>query len=462
VRGHITFAAGFNNEAPLMLLTAAQRLEPFDMDLARETYLIAWASASYGAASRDSLMAISRAMRELPSPGESPRALDLVLDAYALLVTDGHRAALPALRRAMIALTHAPPRDLLRWGWAAGGLTALLWEDRVMADMPARLIGEVRSAGALSELPIYLHALGVPVLLSGDFAAGATLVAQAGAVAEATGVPMTQHTELLLTALRGNEAEASTLITAAVEEADAGGRPNGVASAHWAAAILYNGLARYEEALSAAQAAVRSANLIVSEWALPELVEAAVRAGDDTAAHGALESLAESAAACDTHWAQGILARCRALLSDDDAADHLHREAVERLGRTILRPELARAHLLYGEWLRRKRRRAEARAHLRTADEMFVSIGMEAFAERARRELLATGETARRTRRNEAAPREELTPQEQQIALLVRDGLSNPEVAARLFVSPRTVEWHLRKIFVKLGISSRTQLRHVD
>ncbi|WP_207755566.1 ATP-binding protein [Nonomuraea cypriaca] len=458
VRSHITFAAGYNNEAPPMLLTAAQRLEPFDMDLARETYLVAWASASYGAANRDSLMAISRAMRELPSPEGSPRALDLVLEAYALLITDGRSAALPTLRRALIALTGAPLQDLLKWGWAAGGLTALLWEDRIMAEWPVRVIDEVRAAAALSELPIYLHALGLPIVLSGDFAAAAAIVAQSEAVAAATGVPMTQHTKLLLTALQGKDAEASALIAATIEEAGAGGQLNGVASAHWAAAVLYNGLARYEQALPAAQATTQSANLLVSQWALPELVEAAARVGDDTAAHGALEDLADSAEPCDTDWAQGVLARCRALLSDDAAAaDDFYREAIERLGRTLLRPELARAHLLYGEWLRRDRQRVEARAHLRTAYEMFVSIGMEAFAERACRELLATGETVRK-RKNAGSTSEELTPQEQQIALLVRDGLSNPEVAARLFVSPRTVEWHLRKIFAKLKISSRRQL----
>lgn len=456
-RGHITFAAGFNNEAPLMLLTAAQRLEPFDMDLARETYFIAWGSASFGAANRDSLMAISRAMRELPSPEGRPRALDLVLEGYALLITDGRSAALPTLRRAKTALADHPVQDLLKWGWAACGVSALLWEDRIMPDTPARALEEVRTAGALSELPIYLHALGIPILLSGEFAAAAALVAESEAGADATGVPMTQHTQLLLTAMQGKEAEAAALIAATIEEAGASGQLNGVASAQWAAAVLYNGLARYGLALPAAQATTQSANLIVSQWALPELVEAAARVGDDTAARGALEGLADAAEPCDTDWAQGILARCRALLSDDATADDLYREAIERLGRTILRPELARAHLLYGEWLRRDRQRAEARAHLRTAYEMFVSIGMEAFAERARRELLATGETVRK-RKHGAPASDELTAQEKQIALLVRDGLSNPEIGARLFLSPRTVEWHLRKIFTKLRISSRRQL----
>ncbi|GAA2118145.1 ATP-binding protein [Actinomadura napierensis] len=457
VRSHITFAAGFNNEAPPMLLEAAQRLEPFDMDLARETYLIAWGGASYGAANRESLVAISRAIGNLPPREGSPSVLDLVLESYALLISEGRTTALPTLRKAVSALTDAPLQDLLKWSWAANGLVALIWEDRIMTRTPARVLEVVRAAGALADLPVYLHALGIPTSLSGEFGAAAAIVAESEAVAAATGVPMTQHTKLLLTALQGREAEASALIAATIEEAGAGGQLAGVASAQWATAILYNGLADYERALSAAQATTLSANALVSQWALSELVEAAARAGNDAAAHGALEDLAVTAEPCDTDWAQGILSRCRALLSDDAAAAGLYREAIERLSRTVLRPELARAHLLYGEWLRRDRQRTEARTHLRTAYEMFTSIGMEAFAERARRELLATGEAVRK-RRNEAATNEGLTPQERQIALLVRDGLSNPEVAARLFLSPRTVEWHLRQVFTKLGIGSRKQL----
>ncbi|MFG2020741.1 ATP-binding protein [Actinomadura geliboluensis] len=457
VHSHITFAAGFDDAAPPMLLEAARRLEPFDMDAARETYLIAWGSASYGAANRESLVAISEAIGRLPPPDGPPSVRDLVLESYALLVTAGRSAALPVMRKAVRALVDAPSQDLLKWSWAANGLVALAWEDGLMTGTPARVLAEVRAAGALADLPVYLHALGIPVSLSGDLDAAAEIAAESEDVAAATGVPMTQHTRLLLAALRGREADASPLLTAAIEEAGAGGQLAGVATAQWATAILYNGLADYERALSAAQATIQSANELVCQWALPELVEAAARTGNGTAAHGALEELAGTAEPCDTDWAQGILSRCRALLSDDDAAADLYREAIERLGRTVLRPELARAHLLYGEWLRRDRRRVEARTHLRTAYDMFTSIGMEAFAERARRELLATGETVRK-RRSDAATDVQLTPQEQQIALLVRDGLSNPEVAARLFVSPRTVEWHLRQVFAKLGISSRKQL----
>ncbi|MEV0151188.1 MULTISPECIES: AAA family ATPase [unclassified Nonomuraea] len=458
-RGHITFATGFDNEAPLMLLEAARRLQPFDLDLARETYLIAWGSASFGAANRGSLLAVSQAIGELPAPEGSPRLLDLVLEGFALLITDGRSAALPTLRRAQAALTDCPVQDLLKWGWAAFGVSPLVWDDLAMPETRARALDEVRRSGAVSDLPVYLHSLGIPTVLSGDLAAAGALVAEAEAAADATGVPMAQHTQLLLTAMQGKEAEAMELIEATIEEAAASGQLNGAATAQWAAAILYNGLARYGLALPAAHAGSESANVIVSQWALPELVEAAARAGDDVAAREALEGLADAAEPCDTDWAQGILARCRAMLTDADAADGLYREAIERLGRTLLHPELARAHLLYGEWLRRERQRAEARVHLRTAYEMFVSIGMEAFAERARRELLATGDNVRE--RKSSSMSGELTAQEKQIALLVRDGLSNPEAAARLFLSPRTVEWHLRKIFTKLGISSRKQLGDV-
>jgi DNA-binding CsgD family transcriptional regulator len=222
--------------------------------------------------------------------------------------------------------------------------------------------------------------------------------------------------------------------------------------------VLGNGLARYEQALEAARAAAADSDPWIAMWALPELIEAAVRAGEDDLAGTALTALIDATELCDTDWATGIAVRCRALVSDGTAARSLYVEAVERLGRTRLRPELARAHLLYGEWLRRRRQRVDARAQLRTAYEISSAIGMAGFAERARRELVATGETARR-RTPEAATDGELTAQERQIALLVRDGLSNPEVGTKLFLSPRTVEWHLRKVFAKLGIGSRRQLR---
>ncbi|NKY25960.1 helix-turn-helix transcriptional regulator [Nocardia gamkensis] len=456
VRGRIAHAAGFNNEAPPILLAAARRLEPFDMELSRETYLLAWGAAAWGAADADSLAAISEAIRDLPVRQGDPRPIDVVLEACALLVTEGLGTAIATLRRAMDALVDLPVPDLLKWGWAACGLSPAVWSEQVMIATYARAAEVARTAGILTELPIYLASLGAATSLVGDFATAAGIVAESEGLATATGIPLAPYTTLILTAMQGREDEAVALIAATIEQTGADGQLTGVTTAHWAAAVLYNGLARYEEALSAAQASTRITQLVVSVWVLPELIEAAVRVQDDKAAREALDRLVDAAEAGDTDWSHGILARCRALLADE-AADDLYRESIDRLDRTLMRPELARAHLLYGEWLRRQSRRVDARRHLRTAYDMFVSIGMAAFAERARRELLASGEKVR-TPVIEST-HDELTPQERQIAVLVGAGLSNPEVGARLFLSPRTVEWHLRKIFTKLAITSRRQLR---
>jgi ATP/maltotriose-dependent transcriptional regulator MalT len=275
-------------------------------------------------------------------------------------------------------------------------------------------------------------------------------------VAAATGSRFAPFTALRLRALQGREAEASALIAAAIEQAAAGGQGMAATQAHWAAAVLYNGLARYQEAVAAArQATSNTFEPWISMWALPELVEAAARVGDTELARDALERLAETTQPCGTEFALGIEARSRALLSAGATADELYREAIDRLRHTRLRPELARAQLLYGEWLRREGRRVDAREQLRTAHDLLAAIGMEAFAERARIELLATGETARRRTVETSG---ELTAQEALIARLARDGLSNPEIGSRLFISARTVKYHLRKVFTKLDISSRAQL----
>jgi len=284
------------------------------------------------------------------------------------------------------------------------------------------------------------------------------LIAEADAICEATGARTARLSAMMLAALRGGQAEGTSLIEDAIAEAEAAGQGIAVAYAHWAAAILHNGLGRYEEALTAAcQASEDITALPVSMRALPELVEAAARAGHDGLARDALKRLAEITQPCGTDSALGIEARCRALLSHSADADDLYREAIDRLERASseLRPELARAHLLYGEWLRREGRRADARQQLRTAHDLFAAIGMAAFAERARRELLATGETVRKRTVETVTT---LTGQEALIARLARDGRTNPEIGAQLFLSGRTVEWHLRKIFTKLGISSRREL----
>ncbi|SNY62743.1 helix-turn-helix transcriptional regulator [Paractinoplanes atraurantiacus] len=458
LHGQVAFASGQGGDATARTMEAARQLEPVDPRLARETYLTAYGIA-VSVTDPAALLAVSRAARRLPPPAD-PGPLDLLLDGYTLIVTDGRAAAAGVLRRAAAALTELPPADVLRWGWVATGVNAAVWDDVAMRETSQRWTGIVRDAYALRELPYLLTVVGYASSWTGDFEATSAFIAEAAAVAAASGIPLPPYAELRLLSLRGREPETAALVAATVESSAAAGLGMGVTAGQWAAAVLYNGLARYPEAMRAAQSTTWLAEPGLSTWLLPELVEAASRSGEPGVALEALDRLVEATEPFSTDFAGGVEARSRALVADGPEAGALYREAVERLSRTPLRTELARAHLVFGEWLRRRRQRLEAREQLRTAYDMFVAIGMEAFAERARRELLATGETVRR-RPAEAAAGEELTAQERQIALLARDGFSNPEVGERLFLSPRTVEWHLRKVFGKLGIESRRQLRDV-
>src|SRR5262249_18211406 len=392
-----------------------------------------------------------------PPPAPRPRLVDLVLDGLALLVTEGPAAAAPVLRQATSAFASPdiPKDELLRWGWIATVANGALWDDDEGWRVSVRQVQVVRDVGALDQLSILLNYIAVQIVWSGDFAAAASLIAEARAVSDATGSPFAPVAAMMLAAFQGKEAEAVPLIQSTIEQATAGGQGLSVTLAHWVAAVLYNGLGRYEEALDAARQASEHKLVYVSMWALPELIEAAARTGNPRIIGDALDRLTETAGAGGTEDGLGIEARSRALLSEGDAAEAYYHEAIGRLGRGRRRPEIARAHLLYGEWLRRQRRRRDARDQLRTAFAMFDSMGMAAFAARARAELRPGGERARpgRPEAGEVLPR-----QEEQIPRLVAEPLPNREIAARLFLSASTVEYHLRKIFRKLGAPSRAQL----
>jgi len=460
LRGQISFVSSTGSDAPALLVKAAKQLEPLDAALARQTYLDTWYAALLAGrfAGAGDLREVSRAARSAPPPAGAPRPYDLLLDGLAILVTEGHTPAAPLLRQAARAFAEEeiPMAERLRWSPVAVVAAVTVWDEQCWYAIQARELQSCREAGLLAQLVIWADAMAMLTTCRGDFAAAASLIAEAEAIAAATGIRAPLGA-VLLAGFQGVEAEAAPLIEAMITAARAAGQGVAVQWSQWAFAILCNGLGRYEKALAQAQqASERAPELHITVWALPELIEAASRTGQTRLAADALAWLAESTSIGQTDWGQGTYARSRALLSDGEDAERLYREAVDRLNRTGFRPELARAHLLYGEWLRREGRRADARAQLRTAHDMLAAIGMQAFAERARRELLATGETVRR---RTAATYHQLTPQEAQIARLARAGLSNPEIAAQLFLSPRTVEYHLAKVFTKLDITSRRQLR---
>jgi DNA-binding CsgD family transcriptional regulator len=462
LRGQIAFSSSIGSDAPPLLLSAARRLERFDVDLARETYLDAWGAAWFAGslATAGDLFEVSRAARSAPPSTHPSQPFDLLLDGLALLITEGRAAAAAALRRASNAFAAAeiPAENSFRWTALPPIPSYVLWDDESWYAINARQLGLTREAGALARVPMGLITGAVLDAWSGEFAKAAEATAEADAIVAATGTRLAPYAAMLLVALRGREADGLTLLESAINDATAVGQGFAVQWGQFVKAILFNGLGRYDEALVAAQrASDDTPELFISSWALAELIEAASRSGAPGPAARALERLTEDTAVADTDWGLGIAARSRALLTDGDAAESHYREAIERLGRTRLVPELARAHLLYGEWLRRAHRRLDARDELRTAHERFTDLGVEAFAERARLELQATGE---RARKRTAETRDELTPQETQIARMAAEGQTNREIAARLFISASTVEYHLRKAFRKLDVKSRTQLAH--
>ena len=400
------------------------------------------------------LRAAAEAARAAP-PG-APGAVDLLVDAVATRVTDGYAAAAPALRRALEAvLALEVDTDVGHWLWLTGSrggaIAAMeLWDADAWHALVERHVRVARDMGALVLLQFGLQSLVRTRVLAGDLAAAAQAIEEAHAIAEATGTPPVAYTEILLAAWRGQEARTKELIE---RETNGVGRVTHFAA--YSTSVLYNGIGHYDAALDAARRAFEHDYLGYTPFVVPELAEAASRTGEAALLDAALERISEHSPADPGDWALGIEARVRALASAGDEAERFHRESIERLARTRLRLELARARLLYGEWLRREGRRVDAREQLRVAREALLAAGADGFAERARHELLATGEKVRKRRDD---TRDELTPQEQHIARLARDGRTNPEIGAELFLSPRTVEWHLKKVFTKLGISSRRAL----
>jgi len=461
MRAHIVFAQRRGSDAPPLLLGAAKRLESLDAGLARETYLEALGAAIFAGrlGGRCGVREVAEAARAAP-PGPQPRRpIDLLLDGVATRFTEGYVRGVPALRRALQAFRREALRsedDILRWLWLAWLLVGDLWDDEAWHELATRAVRLAREAGALSVLPVDLEYRAGVHVHAGEFAAASALVEEADAITAATGNAPLRYTSLFLAAWRGEEAQALKLIEARARDATARGEGRAIGSAEYVTAVLYNGLGRYEAALVGAQRACEHEDLVYFGWSLVELIEAGVRSGAHDVAAGALRQLEERARAAGTDWALGILARSSALLSDGQAADALYREAIERLERCRIVVHLARAHLVYGEWLRRENRRVDAREQLRIAYEMLSRMGAEAFAERARRELLATGETVHK---RTIEMRDVLTAQEAQVARLAAEGRTNPEIGSQLFISPRTAEYHLHKVFTKLGISSRRRLR---
>jgi DNA-binding CsgD family transcriptional regulator len=457
LRGHAAVVSTYGSDAPPLLFEAARALEPFDLSLARRAYLTAWhaAAAANHLGKKGILLAICRAVRALPPLPLDPHPLDLVIEGLAVLVTEGHASATPILRRAATAVMQLSVEDVVRFGVHAGGVRLAIWDDDSAAVFE-RQAQVMREAGALAELPIHLQALALERAWRGDLTGARALVAEAESISTSTGNHVPPFALLRILALQGHDAAASPLIEEVIREGTRRGQGNAVLVAYWATAVLHNGHSRFEEALGAAREVVANGILPwLSMWALVELVEASAYTGERKVAAKALDDLAATTQPAGSAFALGIETRARARLAEGDVAEASYREAIEQLDRASVRTELARAHLVFGEWLRREGRLPEARERLRVAEEMFAEMGMAAFTGRAEAELLAAGA---KPRKRSVAPREGLTPQEEQIARLARDGLTNAEIGSQLFLSPRTVEWHLHKVFGKLGIDSRSSL----
>ena len=464
LRARVSFGSDRGSDAPTLLLRAARRLEPIDRGEARNTYLDAITAAAFASqlAGESNAREVATLALAAPRPVGARRAVDDLLDGLALMITRGPTAGTPVLQQAVDAFCGVDVSDeeRLRWSWLAGRMAGFIWDYNSWDVLTASQVQLARDAGALSVLPLTLSIRASVHLFAGELNVAASLVDRVEAIADATDTRTAPYAAITVAAFRGREVDARELIDTNAKEFASRGEGMGVTVTQWAAAVLYNGLARYHDAFSAAEAALEDPDDL-GFWPLAtvEFVEAASRSGRADAARPALDRLEAATSASGAPWGEAIAARSRALLSEGDAAESQYRDAIDRLTPTALRLDLARTHLVYGEWLRRVRRNVDAREQLRIAHGLFSDFGMEAFAERARVELRATGEHAR-TRSVETS--NQLTPQEGQIAQMVADGATNNEIATQLFITPRTVEYHLHKVFRKVGVRSRTQLaRHV-
>ena len=466
LRGQISSDQRRDIDAARLLLRAARRFEPVDVGLARETYLealweaVMWIGDQDPGGSRREATQAARAAPPCPGP---PGPVDVLLDAMTQRFTAGYAAAAPGLSRALelfLALDTGSG-ETRRWFWITGGragaiIAMELWDFESWQTLSVRQVLLARDTGALVQLRFAINLLAPMHILRGELSAAARLIEEDRLIAEVTGPPPVTPAAMMLWAWRGQEREAAGLIQATAQEAAEGGLGMMVNFTDIMSAMLHNGLGQHEAARDAAWRAFERDHFCFGSLVVPELAEAAARTGDTTMVRAALEWMTERTRVTPTEWALGIEAMIRALLAEGDTAERYYRESIERLGRTPVRAQLARSRLLYGQWLHRKNRRLDARAELRTAYDMLSGMGADAFAERARRELLALGETVRRRTAETVSA---LTPQEAHIARLAVDGSTNSEIGAQLFLSARTVEWHLRKVYVKLGAGSRRELR---
>jgi DNA-binding CsgD family transcriptional regulator len=452
------------DEAAALLLAAAKELERLDDALARETYVEALTAAMYAGRLGDSarLRTIAEAGRAaIGRVAELQRPIDFLLSGLTQRILDGPGTGSADLQAALKLWhldAHGSEGTAVHWPFPIAQESAAheMWDDAVLQEIAAEMVRCARDSGALAVLPPALAFRAGVYVYTGDLAAAAALLDEANAITVSIGDTPVKYHSLTLAAWRGVAGDATSSIEAAAANAEARGEGRLLGLARYTAAVLYNGLGRYEEALTAASDCCRYEDLGFYSWCLYELIEAAAHVGDRNAAVPALGRLEERAGTSGTEWGLGALASARALLASDDDADALFQEAISRLDRAGIEPQLARTRLTYGEWLRRSNRRIHARMHLNQAHGAFSKMGAEAFAERARRELIAVGDKVRKT---PITAGDVLTAQEAQIARLAADGLTNREIGARLFISTHTVEWHLRKVFVKLGITSRRQLR---